>query len=173
MDERTKPVLVTGATGSTGSALVTLLRQREVPVRVMVRRKADVTRVDAIPESVVVADFDDVESLAAAVRGISRAYLVTPSSEKAEAQQNRFAEIAAKAGVEQLVKLSQFAADEASLVRFLRATRTGWLSQASALSGQLWLNTTGCPVPQPDALGAACTLSPGLHVLLRQVMAAP
>lgn len=75
-----KPVLVTGATGSTGSALVEQLRQRQVPVRVMVRRKTDVTRVDALPESVVVADFDDSESLAAAVRGISRAYLVTPSS---------------------------------------------------------------------------------------------
>ena len=120
MDERIKPILVTGATGSTGSALVKLLSQRDVPVRVMVRRKADVRRVDAIPESVVVADFDDSASLAAAVHGIGRVYLVTPSSEKADTQQNRFAEIAAKAGVEQLVKLSQLAADEASPVRFLR-----------------------------------------------------
>lgn len=115
-----KPVLVTGATGSTGSALVKLLSQRETPIRVMVRRKADLSRVDATPESVIVADFDDSESLTAAVHGIGRVYLVTPSSEKADAQQNRFAEIAAQAGVEQLVKLSQFAADEASPVRFLR-----------------------------------------------------
>jgi uncharacterized protein YbjT (DUF2867 family) len=54
------------------------------------------------------------------VDGVSRAYLVTPSSEDAEAQQTRFAEIAARAGVELLVKLSQLAADEASPVRFLR-----------------------------------------------------
>ncbi|MGH4012938.1 MAG: NmrA family NAD(P)-binding protein [Pseudonocardiaceae bacterium] len=90
------------------------------PLETKVRREVDVTRVDAIPESVIVADFDDSESVTASVRGISRAYLVTPSSETAEAQQTRFAEIAAKAGVEQLVKLSQFAADEASPVRFLR-----------------------------------------------------
>lgn len=38
MHESMKPVLVTGATGSTGSALVKLLSQRDVPVRVMVRR---------------------------------------------------------------------------------------------------------------------------------------
>lgn len=120
MDERMKPVLVTGATGSTGSALVKLLSQRDVLVRLMVRREVDVTRVDAMPESVVVADFDDSESVTAALHGIGRAYLITPSSEKAEAQQTRFAEIAAKAGVQQLVKLSQFAADEASPVRFLR-----------------------------------------------------
>jgi uncharacterized protein YbjT (DUF2867 family) len=120
MDARMKPVLVTGATGTTGSALVKLLSERGVPVRAMVRRELDVTRVGATPESVVVADFDDSGSLAAAVDGVGRAYLVTPSSEAAEAQQTRFAEIAARAGVELLVKLSQFAADEASPVRFLR-----------------------------------------------------
>jgi uncharacterized protein YbjT (DUF2867 family) len=86
----------------------------------MVRRAADATRVGADLESVVVADFDDPESLMAAVHGVGRAYLVTPSSEAAEAQQTRFAEIAANAGVELLVKLSQYAADEASPVRFLR-----------------------------------------------------
>jgi uncharacterized protein YbjT (DUF2867 family) len=70
--------------------------------------------------AVAVADFDDPQSLAAAVSGVGRAYLVTPSSAKAEAQQVRFAEIAADAGVRQLMKLSQYAADEASPVRFLR-----------------------------------------------------
>jgi uncharacterized protein YbjT (DUF2867 family) len=120
MSERVRPVLVTGATGTTGSALVQLLSQRGVPVRVMVRRAADATRVGANLESAVVADFADPDSLMAAVHGVSRAYLVTPSSEAAEAQQTRFAEIAANAGVELLVKLSQYAADEASPVRFLR-----------------------------------------------------
>jgi uncharacterized protein YbjT (DUF2867 family) len=120
MSERARPVLVTGATGTTGSALVELLSQRGVPVRAMVRRAADATRVGATLESAVVADFDDPDSLIEAVRGVSRAYLVTPSSEAAEAQQTRFAEIAADVGVEVLVKLSQYAADEASPVRFLR-----------------------------------------------------
>jgi uncharacterized protein YbjT (DUF2867 family) len=120
MSERVEPVLVTGATGTTGSALVQLLSQRGVPVRAMVRRAADASRVGVNQESAVVADFDDPDSLTAAVDGVSRAYLVTPSSEVAEAQQKRFAEIAADAGMELLVKLSQYAADEASPVRFLR-----------------------------------------------------
>jgi uncharacterized protein YbjT (DUF2867 family) len=120
MSERVRPVLVTGATGTTGSALVQLLSQRGVPVRAMVRRAPDATRVGANLDSAVVADFDDPDSLIAAVRGVSRAYMVTPSSEAAEAQQTRFAEIAANAGVELVVKLSQYAADEASPVRFLR-----------------------------------------------------
>jgi uncharacterized protein YbjT (DUF2867 family) len=62
----------------------------------------------------------DPRSLEAALDGVTRAYLVTPSSPDAEAQQVRFAELAAAAGVGRLVKLSQFAADEASPVRFLR-----------------------------------------------------
>jgi uncharacterized protein YbjT (DUF2867 family) len=86
----------------------------------MVRRKANAASFKAAPVSVAVADFDDADSLAAAVAGVGRAYLVTPLSEKAEAQQVRFAEIAAEAGMEQVVTLSQFAADEASPVRFLR-----------------------------------------------------
>jgi uncharacterized protein YbjT (DUF2867 family) len=114
------PVLVTGATGATGSALVELLARNGAPVRAMVRREPHAARFGGMPVSVAVADFDDADSLAAAVAGVDRVYLVTPSSEQAEAQQVRFAEIAAEAGVGQLVKLSQFAADEASPVRFLR-----------------------------------------------------
>jgi uncharacterized protein YbjT (DUF2867 family) len=45
---------------------------------------------------------------------------VTPSSERAQEQQERFAEAAAAAGVRHLVVLSQYAAAEDSPVRFLR-----------------------------------------------------
>jgi uncharacterized protein YbjT (DUF2867 family) len=111
-------VLVTGASGSTGSALVDLLVKRGVPARVMVRRESDRGRF-AGAESVV-ADFDDGDAVAAALAGIDRAYLVTPSSERAQAQQIGFAERAVAAGVGHLVKLSQYAATEESPVRFLR-----------------------------------------------------
>jgi len=67
-----------------------------------------------------VADFDDAGSVAAALDGTEKAYLVTPSSEQAEEQQRRFADLAVKAGVQHLVVLSQLAADEQSPVRFLR-----------------------------------------------------
>ena len=68
----------------------------------------------------VVADFDDRASLEAALRGVTRVYLVTPSSAAAEGQQVRFVELADQAGVQQIVLLSQLAADEDSPVRFLR-----------------------------------------------------
>jgi uncharacterized protein YbjT (DUF2867 family) len=86
----------------------------------MVRSSKDATRLPKTSATVVIANFDDRRSLEAALDGVTRAYLVTPSSQDAEAQQVRFAELAAAAGVKRLVKLSQFAADETSPVRFLR-----------------------------------------------------
>ncbi len=113
------PILVTGATGNTGRPLVGALARLGAPVRAMVRDPASRT---ALPDGVqvAVADFDDAASLAAALDGAGRAYLVTPSSEQAEAQQKRFADLAAAAGVRHLVVLSQLAAAEDSPVRFLR-----------------------------------------------------
>ncbi len=119
MNEQINPVLVTGATGNTGRAIIDALIERGTPVRAMVRTAADSSR---LPDGVAlaVADFDDAASVAAALDGAERAYLVTPSSEQAESQQRRFADLAVQAGVRHLVVLSQLAADEHSPVRFLR-----------------------------------------------------
>ncbi|OZM83352.1 SDR family oxidoreductase [Pseudonocardia sp. MH-G8] len=113
-------VLVTGATGTTGSALVELLLEHDVAVRAMVRSDAAAARFAGTAVTPVVADLDDPAAVASALAGVDRAYLVTPSSERAQVQQERFAELAAEAGVAHLVKLSQLAADEGSPVRFLR-----------------------------------------------------
>jgi uncharacterized protein YbjT (DUF2867 family) len=113
-------ILVTGATGNTGSALLQQLEARGTRVRAMVRSHKDEVRLAGTAAATVVANFDDPASLALAFEGVTRAYLVTPSSPHAEAQQVRFAEQAVAAGVKHLVKLSQFAADEASPVCFLR-----------------------------------------------------
>jgi uncharacterized protein YbjT (DUF2867 family) len=119
MTQSTRPILVTGATGNTGRPLVEALVRQGAPVRAMVRDPASRT---TLPDGVqvAVADFDDAALLAAALDGAGQAYLVTPSSEQAEAQQKRFADLAAKAGIRHLVVLSQLAAAEDSPVRFLR-----------------------------------------------------
>jgi len=114
------PVLVTGATGNTGSALIQELARRAVPYRAMVRAESDAARLASPATSVAVADFDDEKSIASALARVRRAYLVTPSSQRAQAQQIRFAELAAAAGVEHLVVLSQLGAELDSPVRFLR-----------------------------------------------------
>jgi uncharacterized protein YbjT (DUF2867 family) len=118
--ENTNTVLITGATGNTGSVLLRLLEERGVAVRAMVRNERDSARLGSTTAALAIADFDDAGSLARALDGVESAYLVTPSSAEAESQQIRFAELAAEAGVKRIVKLSQFAADEESPVRFLR-----------------------------------------------------
>jgi len=69
---------------------------------------------------IVVADFNDSDSLVNALAGIDRAFLLTNSSEQAEAQQRTFVDVAGRVGVKHIVKLSQWAADANSPVRFLR-----------------------------------------------------
>jgi len=69
---------------------------------------------------IVVADFNDSDTLVNALAGIDRAFLLTNSSEQAEAQQRTFVDVAKRVGVKHIVKLSQWAADANSPVRFLR-----------------------------------------------------
>ncbi|ONI81209.1 ergot alkaloid biosynthesis protein [Actinosynnema sp. ALI-1.44] len=62
-------VLVTGGTGKTGSALVKLLRDNDVPVRVASRNPAP---------GAVRFDWTDPATHSAALRGVDRVYLVPP-----------------------------------------------------------------------------------------------
>ena len=116
-------ILITGATGTNGAEIVRLLADRGVPVRAMVRlpdgeaaaRLRDLPGVELFS-----GDFDDPASLARALTGVERAFLLTPSSARAETQQLAFVAAAEAAGVRHIVKLSQFAATPDSPVRFLR-----------------------------------------------------
>lgn len=61
-------------------------------------------------------DFDDAKSIANALEGVYRAFLLTNSSEQAEAQQRTFVDVAGRAGVKHIVKLSQWATEPDSPV---------------------------------------------------------
>ncbi|KJH71041.1 SDR family oxidoreductase [Aliterella atlantica] len=113
-------ILVTGATGNNGSEIVKLLAAQNIPVRAMVRDRQQASAIAAPNVAVVEADFDRPETLLAALNGVERAFLVTNSSERAQAQQMAFVELAKQSGVAHIVKLSQYAANTNSPVRFLR-----------------------------------------------------
>jgi uncharacterized protein YbjT (DUF2867 family) len=101
-----------------GSLLTDALVARGVEFSVMLRpdssgdRSAGVTSIEG--------DFDDPASLRRALEGVDRAFLLTNSSERVEAQQVAFVEAAQAQRVGQVVYLSQLAADPQSPVRFLR-----------------------------------------------------
>lgn len=114
-------ILVTGATGANGTELTKLLSSRGVPVRAMVRSPGKAEAIAALAGVEVVAgDFDDPASVERALRGVEKAFLLTDSTERAEARQRAFVDTARRTGLKRIVKLSQFAADERSPVRFLR-----------------------------------------------------
>ncbi|AKU92465.1 SDR family oxidoreductase [Vulgatibacter incomptus] len=114
-------ILISGATGNVGSELAKALVRKGVPFRAMVRGDEGSCSLRSLPGvEVVSGDFDDSESMARALRGVERAFLLSPSTERAEARQLAFVEAAKRSGVLHVVKLSQWAADAASPVRFLR-----------------------------------------------------
>jgi uncharacterized protein YbjT (DUF2867 family) len=114
-------ILVSGSTGNVGSEVVRALSTRGVDFRAMVRNGDEAGKLAHTPHAEpVIADFDDADSLAQALRGVERAFLLTPSSAEAEDRQRCFVETAARNGVRHIVKQSQLHANPDSPVRFLR-----------------------------------------------------
>lgn len=108
-------ILITGATGNIGTELTQQLAALGVPFRALTRSYK------AIPGGeTVVGDMGNKEQLVQVLQGVEKAFLLTNSSEDAEQLQLNFVEAAREAGVRHIVKLSQFAADKDSPVRFLR-----------------------------------------------------
>lgn len=68
-------ILVTGATGTIGSALIPLLRARGVDVRALVRNPDRAQRISAASTQIVKGDFSDRASLRAAVDGVDTVFL--------------------------------------------------------------------------------------------------
>lgn len=72
----TRPkILVTGATGKTGAAVVAQLREQQCPVRALVRtRDVRSERLERLGAEIIVADMFDPEQLRAAMQGVQRVY---------------------------------------------------------------------------------------------------
>ncbi len=105
-------ILVTGATGTIGSEVVKALAAKPgVTVRIGVRSAAKAEKLAA--ENVVPVDFDyeKPETIAAAVKGADRVFLLTPFTADQVELAKRVIDAAKEAGVKHLVKLSAIGAD--------------------------------------------------------------
>ena len=112
-------ILVTGATGNTGGAVVSELLHRGVPVRAMVRtRDARSAALRACGAEVVVADIFDPDQLVSAMRGVQRAYYVPPYHPYVIQSAVTFAVAAREAKLEAIVQLGQFLKQSPQFVFF-------------------------------------------------------
>jgi uncharacterized protein YbjT (DUF2867 family) len=157
-------VLVVGATGNTGGAVLRELLGRGATVRALTHspEKADALR--ALGAEPVVGDLTDPASLAPAFDGIERAYVAVPPGEhQAELEENAYA-VAEQAGVYHVVKLGvrgqspqspmRFARKHAEAFDALQASSLRWTLLECAGFMQNYLRTPPGTTARPDAKGA-------------------
>ncbi len=108
----TRPtVLVTGATGGTGSAVVSQLLEQRWPVRALVHHvDARAERLRSLGAEVVAADLFDADQLAGALRGVDRDYYCPPMHPHMLDSAAAFAAAAARDARLESVVLSQWLA---------------------------------------------------------------
>jgi uncharacterized protein YbjT (DUF2867 family) len=114
-------ILVTGATGLNGKALVRTLSARGVPLRALVRSRAKAEEFSSLPNvEIVVGDMARPETLPAALDGVERAMLISSSDPAMFEVQANFIAAASKAHVAHVVKLSGIMPELDSPFRFAR-----------------------------------------------------
>lgn len=113
-------ILVTGATGTVGSEVVRQLVATGERPRALVRDPATARQRLGDQVEHVVGDLDRPETIAAALAGVDRVFLLTTQSSRQPEWERAVIGAAARAGVGQLVKLSVFRADEQSPLQVAR-----------------------------------------------------
>jgi uncharacterized protein YbjT (DUF2867 family) len=119
--EEANMILVTGATGQHGRALLRLLSARSVPTRAMMRDPARADSLAALSQvEIVQGDMAHPETLAPVLHGVDRAILISSATPDMLEVQANFIEAARRAGVKHVVKLSGIASTLDSPFRFAR-----------------------------------------------------
>jgi uncharacterized protein YbjT (DUF2867 family) len=107
-------VLVTGATGNVGAAVVGELRARGAAVRAFARDAGRASERLGQDVELAIGDFDDPASVAAAVEGTERVFLSSADGPRKVEHERTVTDACAAAGVELIVKASTLAADTTS-----------------------------------------------------------
>ena len=113
-------ILITGATGTNGREIVAQLAAKDVRARAMVHKREAIKWPHTLNVEFVNGDFDDASSLDAALAGVERAFLLSPSSAEQVAREANFIRAAKRAGVRHVVKFSILGAASNSPSRLIR-----------------------------------------------------
>ena len=107
-------ILVTGATGKVGSEAVRLLRQREIPVRALVRSQAKAAPLAQAGAEIAEGDLEEPGTLDEAMKGITTVVLVSPG---VPAQEINVIDSAVRAGAGHVVKITSNASADSPIAR--------------------------------------------------------
>lgn len=110
-------VLVTGATGNTGSGLVPALRSAGVDVRALVRDEAKAQPLKEAGAEIVVGDLDQPATIEAAVQGVDKIYLLTWNGPTQLQQVENVLNVARRAGNPHIVRHSMWGSENSRIVK--------------------------------------------------------
>ena len=113
----TGKILVTGATGNNGSALIQSLMAMGANIRALVHDEAKAKGLRDAGVEVVIADYLQPETLDAALEGVDKVFLVTPLSPDAAKMASNVIAAAKRAGNPHIVRLAEKAPEPVSALR--------------------------------------------------------
>ena len=113
-------ILLTGATGTSGSEIARELTRLGVPFRAMVRSRESAGSIAGPGVQLVEGDFGKPGSLDAALEGVDKALLLAAPDPRSSEYQKNFVAAAKRSGLKHLVKFSAQGADANSPAQLLR-----------------------------------------------------
>jgi uncharacterized protein YbjT (DUF2867 family) len=110
-------VLVTGATGNTGSLLVPKLLKSDVEVSILVRDEAKAAPLKELGAKVVLGDLDKPETIRPALKDVDKIYLLTYNGQSQLKQAENILDEISKAGNPHIIRHSMWGSDNSRIIK--------------------------------------------------------
>ena len=110
-------VLVTGATGNTGSLLVPALLKAGVDVRILARNEEKAKPLKDLGAEVVIGDLDEPSTILPAVKDVDKIYLLTWNGETAFTQVQNVINAAKYEGVSHIIRHSMWGPEKSRIIK--------------------------------------------------------
>jgi uncharacterized protein YbjT (DUF2867 family) len=110
-------VLVTGATGNTGSGLIPTLLKSGINVRAFVRDDAKAQALKDAGAEIIIGDLDQPETIAPAVEGVDKIYLLTWNGPTQAQQVENVLKAARQSGNPHIVRHSMWGSEKSRIIQ--------------------------------------------------------
>ena len=103
-------ILITGATGKTGSAAVQELSNQNIPFRVLIRNEDKLNQITDMGGEVIIGAIENDAALNQSMEGVQKALVLLPNSEQQLFLEKKVVDAALEANVQHIVKMSSMEA---------------------------------------------------------------